>query len=58
MCAIRIIQNGISSVIYFSDKYNGTSENTAAKRLFSEVGISVQKFNNSIDNIFIDINNK
>ena len=29
-----IIQSGIKQVIYFSDKYNGTDENIASKRLF------------------------
>ena len=33
-CAKAIIQSGIKEVIYLSDKYNGTDENIASKRLF------------------------
>lgn len=33
-CAKLIIQSGIKEVIYLSDKYNGTDENIASKRLF------------------------
>ena len=32
-CAKLIIQSGIKEVIYLSDKYNGTDENIASKRL-------------------------
>ena len=33
-CAKLIIQSRIKEVIYLSDKYNGTDENIASKRLF------------------------
>lgn len=33
-CAKAIVQSGIKEVIYLSDKYNGTDENIASKRLF------------------------
>lgn len=40
-CAKAIIQSGISRVIYESDKYNGTEDNTASKRMFYSAGIEL-----------------
>lgn len=39
-CAKAIIQSGISKVIYESDKYNGTPENIASKRMFEDAGVA------------------
>lgn len=44
-CAKAIIQSGIKTVIYASDKYNGTEGNIASKKLFAECGIEYIKFN-------------
>ena len=38
-CAKAIIQAGIKTVVYDSDKYNNTPMNIAAKRLFDAAGI-------------------
>ena len=43
-CAKAIIQSGIKTVIYSSDKYNGTDGNIASKKLFSECGVDYRKF--------------
>ncbi len=42
-CAKAIIQSGISKVIYESDKYQGTPENLASKRMFDDAGVSYVK---------------
>lgn len=39
-CAKAIIQSGISKVIYESDKYAGTQENIASKRMFNDAGVA------------------
>ncbi len=38
-CAKAIIQAGIRTVVYDSDKYNGTASNTASKRMFEAAGV-------------------
>lgn len=38
-CAKAIIQAGITTVVYDSDKYEGSSSNIAAKRMFKAAGI-------------------
>ena len=43
-CAKAIIQAGIKTVVYDSDKYNGTPMNTAAKKLFDAAGIKYYKY--------------
>lgn len=42
-CAKAIIQSGIRQVIYLSDKYDGTPENLAAKRMFQAAGVSLRR---------------
>ena len=42
-CAKLIIQSGIKEVIYLSDKYNGTDENIASKRLFDTCKIKYKQ---------------
>ncbi|MGM9961271.1 MAG: deoxycytidylate deaminase [Allobaculum sp.] len=38
-CAKAIIQSGISKVIYESDKYCGSQDNLASKRMFDDAGV-------------------
>lgn len=38
-CAKAIIQSGISKVVYESDKYNGSEDNLASKRMFQDAGV-------------------
>ena len=44
-CAKAIIQCGIKKVVYLSDKYNGTDENTVSKKLLDECGVKYEQFN-------------
>ena len=39
-CTKALIQAGITEVIYYSDKYDGTKANIAAKRMFKSAGIT------------------
>jgi len=43
-CAKVIIQSGIKEVIYLSDKYKGTKENAAAKKMFDACGVKYTKY--------------
>ena len=43
-CAKVIIQSGIKEVIYLSDKYEGTKENLAAKKMFDACGVEYRKY--------------
>ena len=43
-CAKAIIQAGIKAVVYDSDKYDGTPENKASKRMFDQAGIKYMKY--------------
>ena len=38
-CAKAIIQAGIKTVVYASDKYEGTPSNAASKRMFDAAGV-------------------
>jgi len=38
-CAKAIIQAGIRTVVYDSDKYKGTDSNIAAKKMFDAAGV-------------------
>lgn len=42
-CAKRIIQNGITEVIYLSDKYAGTDHHTAAKAMFDVANVHTRQ---------------
>ena len=43
-CAKVIIQSGIKEVVYLSDKYSGTKENIAAKKMFDVCGIKYKEY--------------
>lgn len=43
-CAKAIIQAGIKTVIYDSDKYDGTPGNIASKRMFEAAGVACVKY--------------
>lgn len=42
-CSKLIIQSGIKEVVYISDKYSGTNENTASKRMLNSAGIKLRQ---------------
>ncbi len=54
-CAKAIIQCGIKTVIYDSDKYAGTPGNIAAKRMFDAAGIVYKKYEPSGRVLTIDV---
>ena len=43
-CAKAIIQAGIRTVVYDSDKYAGTRSNRAAKRMFDAAGVNYVQY--------------
>ena len=46
-CAKAIIQAGIKTVVYDSDKYAGTPMNIASKRMFDASGVKYIKYKNT-----------
>ncbi len=54
-CAKAIIQAGITSVVYSSDKYNGTPMNLAAKRLFDAAGVKYEQYQPSGRKIQLEV---
>ena len=54
-CAKAIIQAGIKTVVYDSDKYDGTPANQASKRLLTEAGIECVAYRHSGRKIEIDL---
>lgn len=46
-CAKAIIQSGIRTVIFDSDKYKGTDTDIAAKKMFDASGVTYIKYNAS-----------
>jgi len=43
-CTKAIIQSGINEIVYLSDKYNGTKENLAAKKMLDVCGIKYSEY--------------
>ena len=54
-CAKAIIQSGIRTIIYDSDKYDGTFAVTASKRMLSSAGVSYRKYEPTGRKISIDL---
>jgi len=46
-CAKAIIQSGIQTVIYDSDKYEGTPSNIASKRMLDAAGVEYRQYQRS-----------
>ena len=44
-CVKLIIQSGIKEVVYYSDKYNNSESDIAAKKMLDAAKISYRKFN-------------
>lgn len=53
-CAKAIIQCGIKEVIYLSDKYNGTPNNIASKRMLDAAGVKYKKLESVSGKLVID----
>lgn len=43
-CAKAIIQSGIKEIVYLCDKYDGTKENIASKKMFDVCGVKYTKY--------------
>lgn len=54
-CAKAIIQAGIRTVIYASDKYAGTPANVAAKRMFDAAGVVYKEYNATGRDVTLDL---
>ena len=54
-CAKAIIQSGIKTVIYDSDKYDGTDGNIIAKKMFQAAGIACKQYNASGRKLVIEV---
>ncbi len=54
-CAKAIIQAGIKTVVYDSDKYAGTPANQASKRLLTEAGVECVAYKHSGRKIEINL---
>lgn len=53
-CAKAIIQSGISEVVYLDDKYDGTAENSASKRMLASAGVKCRRLNTDKRSIQLD----
>lgn len=53
-CAKAIIQSGIKEVVYLSDKYEGTPENLASKRMFNSAGVKLTRLTPSVKSVTLD----
>ena len=47
-CAKAIIQSGIKKVVYESDKYDGTDNNTASKKMLEEAGVELVQMGHEV----------
>jgi dCMP deaminase len=54
-CAKAIIQAGIRTVVYDSDKYNGTDMNVASKRMFDASGVRYYQYQRTGRKITVDL---
>lgn len=54
-CAKAIIQSGIRTVIYDSDKYDQTPSNIAAKKMFDAAGVVYRQYEHSGRDVVISL---
>lgn len=54
-CAKAIIQAGIQTVVYGSDKYNGTPTNLASKKMFDAAGVRYLPYRSTGRNITLKV---
>ncbi len=54
-CAKAIIQSGIRTVVYDSDKYVGTPANRASKRMFDAAGVAYVPYSRTGRHIHIEV---
>ena len=54
-CAKAIIQSGVKEVVYLSDKYAGSAENLASKRMLDAAGVKYTRLRAATKQITIDL---
>lgn len=54
-CAKAIIQAGIRTLVYDSDKYDGTPANLASKKMFDAAGVKYVKYEHSGKNVELNL---
>ena len=54
-CAKAIIQSGVKEVVYLSDKYAGTPDNIASKRMLDAAGVKYTRLRAATKKITIDL---
>lgn len=54
-CAKAIIQAGITTVVYDSDKYEGTPSNRASKRMFDAAGVAYIPYSRTGRHIHMEV---
>ena len=54
-CAKAIIQSGVKEVIYLSDKYAGSAENRASKRMLDAAGVKYERLRAATKSITLDL---
>ena len=54
-CAKAIIQSGVKEVVYLSDKYTGSPENMASKRMLEAAGVKYTQLRPATRQITIDL---
>ena len=54
-CAKAIIQSGVKEVVYLSDKYLGTKENIASKRMLDAAGVKYTRLRAATKQIVLDL---
>ena len=54
-CAKAIIQAGIRTLVYDSDKYDGTPANTASKKMFDAAGVTYVQYQHSGKNVELNL---
>ena len=54
-CAKAIIQAGIKTVVYDSDKYEGSPSNKASKRMFDAAGVAYYPYHKTGRQIYIEV---
>jgi len=54
-CAKAIIQSGVKEVVYLSDKYAGTPENAASKRMLNAAGVKYTQLRAATKQITLDL---
>ena len=54
-CTKAIIQSGIKTIYYLSDKYKDTPSTIASKRMLDAAGVKYQKLETKNNNIVLDL---